>query len=57
MKAIWSVIGLLALAGGGEKVLWEKPDNALPVAAATGKPVCWYFLSGELIKGQPQAGC
>jgi len=67
MKATWSGIGLvLALAGlpaegrataGGEKVAWEKPEAALGVAAATGKPVCWYFLSGEMVKGQPQAGC
>jgi hypothetical protein len=66
MKALWSVIGLLALAGlpaegrakaGGDKVAWEKPDNALGVSVATGKPVCWYFLSGEMLKGSPQAGC
>ena len=56
MKSAWSVIAVLALAGG-EKVAWEKPDNALPAAAATGKPVCWYFLSGEMVKGSPQEGC
>jgi hypothetical protein len=57
MKAAWSVIVMAALAGGGEKVAWEKPDNALPVAAATGKPVCWYFLSGEMVKGTETPGC
>jgi len=56
MKAVWSAIAVLALAAG-EKVAWEKPDNALSVSAATGKPVCWYFLSGELVKGTPQEGC
>lgn len=56
MKAVWSVIGVLALLGG-EKVQWEKPDAALPVAQATGRPVCWYFLSGEMEKGKPQASC
>lgn len=56
MKAIWSVIGVLALAAG-DKVQWEKPDNALPVAAVTGKPVCWYFVSGEMVKGKPQESC
>jgi hypothetical protein len=56
MKAVWSVIGVLALLGG-ERVQWEKPDNAIPVASVTGKPICWYFLAGEMVKGQPQAGC
>jgi len=56
MKAVWSAIAVLALAAG-EKVAWEKPDNALSVSAATGKPVCWYFLSGEMVKGTPQEGC
>lgn len=57
MKAAWSVIVAAALAGGGEKVAWEKPDSALPAAAATGKPVCWYFLSGEVVKGVPTEVC
>ncbi len=57
MKTVWSVIAGLALAAGGEKVGWEKPDAALGVASATGKPVCWYFLSGEMVKGAEQAGC
>ena len=55
MRMVWSVIAMLALTG--EKVAWEKPENALGVSAATGRPVCWYFLSGEMAKGSPQAGC
>lgn len=57
MKAVWSVIVVAALAAGGEKVAWEKPDNALPTAAATGRPVCWYFLTGEMVKGAETPGC
>ena len=52
MKAVWSVVGLLALAGGGEKVAWEKPDTAFGSSAATGKPVCLYFLTTEIVKGE-----
>jgi hypothetical protein len=57
MNKAWSAIAVLALAAGGEKVAWEKPDNALGVSAATGKLVCWYFLSGEMVKGTPQGSC
>ena len=57
MKVVWSVIAVAALVGGGEKVAWEKPENALPAAAATGKPVCWYFLTGEMVKGVQTPGC
>jgi hypothetical protein len=56
MKAVWSVIVVASLMGG-EKVAWERPDNALPVAAATGKPVCWYFLTGEQVRGVETPGC
>ena len=51
MKAVWGLIGLLALAGG-EKVAWEKPDAAFGASAATGKPVCLYFLTTEVVKGE-----
>ncbi len=51
MKTAWSVIAMLALAGG-EKVAWDKPDAAFGVSAATGKPVCLYFLTTEIVKGE-----
>jgi hypothetical protein len=35
-----------ALAEAKAKVDWVKPDAAAMTAAATGKPVCWYFLTG-----------
>jgi hypothetical protein len=55
---LWSVILPLALAGaGGEKVAWTKPEAAFGASAQSGRPICWYFLSGEIVKGQPQAGC
>jgi len=52
MKAVLSVIALLAAAGGGEKVAWEKPDAAFGTAAAAGRPVCLYFLTTEIVKGE-----
>ena len=50
MKIALSMIAVLALAAG-EKVAWEKPENACATAAATGKPVCYYFLTNEMVKG------
>jgi hypothetical protein len=61
MKVVWSVIALALAAGvpggasakaGGEKVAWEKPETALATAGATGKPVCFYFLTNEIVKGE-----
>ena len=59
MKTLVLMVAALAgLGAGGEKVVWEKkPETALAVAAATGKPICWYFLTGETIKGKETAGC
>ncbi len=60
MKGGWSAAILAAAclaAGPGEKVKWEKPDASFTLAAAANKPICWFFLGGEAVKGEPTQGC
>ena len=55
----WSAASILALAGmamAGEKVAWEKPDAAFAKSAATGRPICWYFLLNEVDKPGAESG-
>ena len=52
-RQIAPVLGfaLLSLAGtSDDRIIWEKPDAALGRAAATGKPVLWYFINNLLTK-------
>jgi hypothetical protein len=50
---------VLAWAAQGDgKVAWEKKaETALAASAATGKPVCFYFTTGEQVKGKEAPGC
>ena len=51
MKTVACTAALALLAGlasaGGEKVAWDKPEDARAKAAATGKPILYYFLQTE----------
>jgi hypothetical protein len=45
-------------AAANDKVAWEKKaETALAASAATGKPVCFYFTTGEQVKGREAPGC
>ncbi len=44
-------------AGPAEKVKWEKPDASFAIAAAQNKLICWYFLTGEAVKGEAAPSC
>ncbi len=60
MKSGWSAAALAVAclaAGGGDKVRWEKPETAFRTAAAANKPICWFFTTGEAVKGQPTPSC
>jgi len=60
-RGMWSgavLAAALAVAAhaADEKVAWEKnPETAMAKAAATGKPVCMFFLTEEGAKG-PKGG-
>ncbi len=36
--------------GAGDKIPWDKPEAALAKAAASGKPVVWFFVTNEFNK-------
>src|SRR5438045_7527767 len=53
LREIGAVLGFafLSLAGSSDdKILWEKADAALGRAAATGRPVLWYFINNQFSK-------
>jgi thioredoxin-related protein len=43
------LLSLVAVAAD-EKITWEKADSVLAQAAATGKPVVWYFVVNQFAK-------
>src|SRR6187399_1021861 len=43
------LLSLVAVAAD-DKIAWEKADGALAQAAATGKPVVWYFVVNQFSK-------
>jgi len=63
MKTIgWAAAAVLGLAAGAaagnDKVAWEtKAETALAASAATGKPVCFYFMTAEQGKGKGAPSC
>jgi hypothetical protein len=60
MKGGWSAVILAAAclaAGPGDKVRWEKPDASFAAASVQNKLICWFFTTGEAVKGEPAAGC
>jgi hypothetical protein len=54
MKALLVVPGILLLSLGAfaadDKITWDKADGVLVKAAATGKPVVWYFVANLFSK-------
>ena len=48
MRAV-GVACLLALSGAGG-VVWDKPESAQARSAATGTPICYYFLQDAALK-------
>ena len=65
----WMILALAILAaagspavaqgGGKAKTSWVEPGAAFEVAGATGKPICWIFMTGAEGTGPngSRAGC
>ena len=43
-------LGGAAFAGGAGGVAWDKPESAQARSAATGTPICYYFLQDAALK-------
>jgi hypothetical protein len=53
-RRAWATAAILGLATLGfaraGDVAWDRPETALARAAATGKPICYFFTQNEVTK-------